>query len=231
MNHIKSLIFAAALFPLIWGCSSGGEEELDAMEFKKSVLPVLGNRDVDYRMVNGKEIVDTIYHRVPKFNYLNQDSVMKSSAEFEGKLRVVDFFFTHCPSICPPMTAQMRRLNIATKDISRYVEFLSFSIDPERDTPARLREYREEKVITANNWNMFTGNEAATHLLAKDFFNGAERNDQIDGGFGHTPNFVLVDREGYVRGIYNGTMVEEVNQLEADIRKLLKEEYKVNGSK
>lgn len=230
MRHINILLIAATVVSLV-GCSAGAEEDMDPMEFKKSVLPVLGNRDVQYVTVDGKEIADTIYHTVPSFNYLNQDSVMMSSKEFEGKLRVVDFFFTHCPSICPPMTAQMKRLNLKTKDVSKHVEFLSFSIDPDRDTPQRLRDYREEKAISATNWNMFTGNEEATHLLAKDFFNGAERNDQIDGGFGHTPNFVLVDREGYVRGIYNGTLVEEVNRLEKDIRKLLKKEYKVDGVK
>lgn len=227
MKHIRLVCAILAVMPLLFSCSSGAEEEMDPMEFKKSILPILGNKDVDVRMVNGKEIVDTLYHTIPKFKYINQDSVLRTSMEFEGKLRVVDFFFTKCPSICPPMTAQMRRLNKNTKDIKKYIEFLSFSIDPERDTPERLREYRAEKGIDASNWNMFTGSEEATHLLAKEFFNGAERNPEIDGGFGHTPNFVLVDREGYVRGIYNGTLVEEVNKLEADIRKLLKEEYKV----
>ena len=129
------------------------------------------------------------------------------------------------------MTAQLKRLNGNTKDISKHLEFFSFSIDPDRDTPARLRTYRQERGITAKNWNFFTGNEEATHLLAKDFFNGAERDEQVDGGFGHTPYFVLVDREGYPRGIYNGTLVEEVDNLEKDIRKLLKEEYKVDGGK
>lgn len=231
-RHISKYTLIAAVLPLVMACTSNEEvEEMTPMERKLSVLPILGNRDVEYRMVDGKEVADTIYHMVPQFKYLNQDSVMVSSRKFEGKIRVVDFFFTHCPSICPPMTAQMRRLNLATKDISKYVEFLSFSIDPERDTPTRLREYRQQNSISAKNWNMLTGSEAATHILAKDFFSGAERNDAIDGGFGHTPYFILVDREGYVRGIYNGTLVEDVNRMEGDIRKLLKEEYKVDGIK
>jgi len=227
MKHIKLIALIGLIALFLEGCSSGTETEMDAMEFKKSILPIVGNRDVEYRTVNGKEIADTVYHVIPNFKYLNHDSIVRTSQEFEGKIRVVDFFFTHCPSICPPMTAHMRQLNQETKDISKYVEFLSFSIDPERDTPARLREYRKMNSITAKNWNFFTGGEAATHLLAKDFFNGAERNDQVDGGFGHTPYFVLVDREGYVRGIYNGTLMDEVKKLEADMRKLLKEEYKV----
>jgi protein SCO1/2 len=164
---------------------------------------------------------------MPTFAYLNQDSVMMNSKDFEGKIKVVDFFFTHCPSICPPMTAQMRRLNMKTKDIAKHVQFLSFSIDPERDTPSRLREYIKEKEIHATNWNFFTGDEDATHELAKKFFNGAERNKEIAGGFGHTPYFILVDKEGYPRGIYDGTDPEKVDELERDIRKLLKLEYKV----
>ena len=227
MRHINYLLFFAIVAATLVSCERGGEEKVDLMQEKKKVLPILGNYDIEYSTVDGKEIVDTLYHTIPRFSYLNQDSVKMKSEEFEGKVLIVDFFFTHCPSICPPMTAQMRRLNLKTKDISEHLEFLSFSIDPERDTPSRLRWYIEEKGIEANNWNFFTGNEDATHLLAKDFFNGAERNEQIDGGFGHTPYFILVDREGYPRGLYNGTLVDEVDQMERDIRKLLKQEYKV----
>lgn len=222
------IVLTGAIFV---GCGTGAEEEVDPMEAKKAVLPIIGNRDVQYTTIDGKEIVDTIYHTIPKFSYINQDSVRIKSNTYEGKILVVDFFFTHCPSICPPMTAQMRRLNLKTKDIEKHLEFLSFSIDPERDTPSRLRWYIKEKNINATNWNFFTGNEEATHLLAKEFFNGAERNEQVDGGFGHTPYFILVDREGYPRGIYNGTLVEEVDKLEGDIRKLLKDEYKEDGGK
>lgn len=227
MKHIKFFVLLIIVGSVIASCESGAEERVNPMQEKKKVLPILGNYDVQYTESNGMEIIDTIYHTIPKFTYLNQDSIKMRSKEFEGKILIVDFFFTHCPSICPPMTAQMRRLNGKTKDIAKHLEFLSFSIDPERDTPSRLRWYIEEKNIEANNWNFFTGNEDATHLLAKDFFNGAERNEEIDGGFGHTPYFILVDREGYPRGLYNGTLVEEVDQMEKDIRKLLKEEYKV----
>lgn len=227
MKRIKALLVVVGLAAVATGCSSGAELVEDPMAAKKKVLPIIGNRDVQYTMVDGKEIVDTLYRTVPDFAYINQDSVMLRSEDVEGKVWVVDFFFTYCPSICPPMTAQMHRLNRETKDISRHLEFLSFSIDPERDTPSRLREYIKEKEIEADNWNFLTGDEDATHLLAKDFFNGAERNEEIEGGFGHTPYFILVDREGYPRGIYNGTLVEDVDKLQRHIRKLLREEYKV----
>lgn len=194
------------------------------------VLPIVGERDVVYRMHNGKEVADTLYHHVPDFSYINQDSVMIHSKDLKDKIWVTDFFFTHCPSICPPMTSQMKRLNKNTADLSGNLLFLSFSIDPERDTPSRLREYITEYGIQSKNWHFFTGEEEATHLLAKSFFNGAERNDiEEEGNFGHTSYFVLVDKEGLVRGIYDGTDADEVDRLESDLRKLLKHEYGING--
>lgn len=197
----------------------------------KRVLPIVGDRDVEYKMVDGVEVADTIYHHVPEFDYLNQDSVMISSKDFKNKVWVVDFFFTHCPTICPPMTFQMKRLSEMTTDLSDNVQFFSFSIDPDKDQPTRLRSYIESRNIKAKNWSFLTGNEDATHLLAKEFFNGAERDDTVDGGFGHTPYFALVDKEGLVRGVYIGTEAEDVDRLEKDLRKLLEYEYGITGAK
>jgi protein SCO1 len=200
-------------------------------EEKGRALPILGERDVEYSMVDGKEVADTIYHRVPEFKYLNQDSIMITSESMKGKVWVADFFFSYCPTICPPMTAQMTRLNMETQDLKDHVQFLSFSIDPDRDTPTRLREYRKLYDIETSNWYFFTGDEEATHLLAKSFFNGAERDEDADGGFGHTDYFAIVDTEGFVRGIYQGTNPEQVDLLQTDLRNLLEIEYGIVGSK
>ncbi|MBL4863080.1 MAG: SCO family protein [Crocinitomicaceae bacterium] len=219
------LIFALFIF-MGYACST--EQKSDKVE---RVLPIAGERDVEYRMVDGVEVADTIYHHVPAFKYLNQDSVMISSVDLKEKIWITDFFFTKCPTICPPMTSQMKRLSEMTEDLSEKIQFLSFSIDPKRDTPSRLTAYIKAHDIKAKNWLFFTGEEEATHLLAKEFFNGAERNDEIAGGFGHTPYFALVDTEGLVRGIYNGTDIDQVDKLEKDLRKLLKYEYGITGSK
>ena len=198
-------------------------------EENERVLPIVGERDVEYKMVDGVEVADTIYHHVPEFQYINQDSILIKSKDLKDRIWVTDFFFTKCPTICPPMTSQMKRLNENVADLMDEIYFLSFSIDPERDTPSALVKYKEAYGITADNWHFFTGDEEATHLLAKEFFNGAERNDEIDGGFGHTSYFALVDKDGLVRGIYDGTSVEEVDKLETDLRKLLKYEYDIEG--
>jgi protein SCO1/2 len=199
---------------------------------EENSLPIHGNRDVEYRMVNGKEIADTIYHVVPAFNYLNQDSIWVSSNSIKEKVWVVDFFFTHCPSICPPMTTNMKRLNTMTSDLKKNIRFLSFSIDPKKDTPNRLQEYIKLNGIKAKNWSFLTGVPAEqTHEMAGEFFSYAKQDESVPGGFGHTSYFVIVDHNGYVRGIYDGLKTEAIDSMANDLRKLLKYEYNITGSK
>jgi protein SCO1 len=201
-------------------------------EKKPRALPYAGNYDIVTYEQNGVQSVDTVYPKIPAFRYLNQDSVMIHSKEMKGKVWIANFFFSNCPSICPPMIAQMKRLNILTKDINKLLQYMSFSIDPTRDTPARLREYIRETGVNTKNWHFFTGNEAATHRLGiNHFLVYAADEAAAPGGFAHSDGLVLVDREGYVRGIYHGTKTEEVDQLNKDIRKLLSIEYGVKCKK
>ncbi len=220
--RITKLTVLPVLFFVLFSCNDSP---------KKRVLPIVGEREVNYYEIDGKEVADTVYPKVPDFKYLNQDSAWVTSESLKNKVWVVDFFFTHCPTICPPMTSQMKRLNTMVSDLSEDVEFLSFSIDPKRDFPTRLREYIQLHGIKAQNWQFLTGDEAETHEMARKFYTGAERNSEAAGGFGHTDTFVLVDKEGYVRGVYSGTNTEQVDQLEKDLRKLLKYEYDITGSR
>lgn len=200
-----------------------------ANDQKVRVLPIVGNYDVEYKTVDGKEVPDTVYPTIPSFEYLNQDSVMVTSESMKGKVWIADFFFTSCPTICPPMTSQMKRLNILTKDLEKHLQFMSFTIDPDYDTPSTFRDYIQSHGITAKNWQFFTGDEEATYELALQFFFvGAERNAEAEGGFEHNDTFVLIDKEGYVRGLYKGSQTKDVDRLEKDIRKLLKHEYNVD---
>lgn len=193
---------------------------------KDRILPILGHYDIEYKTVNGKEIADTVFPKVPSFKFLNQDSIWVKKEDFKGKLLIVDFMFTHCPTICPTMTANMKKLTENTKDLEDQIQFVSFSIDPKRDSPSRFRAYMKEMGITANNWSFLTGDEQETYGLAFDYFYvGVQRSDNPEEDFLHDDKFVLVDKEGYVRGFYEGTQPDKVQILENDIRKLLKHEY------
>lgn len=193
---------------------------------KERVLPILGNYDVEYRQENGKEVADTIYPKVPSFRYLNQDSTWITKDTYKGKVLVVDFMFTHCPSICPSMTSNMKSLAEATQDLKDKVQFISFTIDPSRDTPSRFKEYIKERGIGNANWDFLTGqSELKTYDLALQYFHvGAQRSDNPEEEFLHDDKFVLVDPNGYVRGIYEGTQKAQVDVLEEDLRKLIKYE-------
>jgi len=197
-----------------------------AINEKKHVLPFIGNYDIEYKLIDGKEVSDTVYPTIPYFYFLNDDSVIVKSTEMEGKVWVVDFFFTTCPTICPTMTKNMQKLNAATKDLDDELQFISISINPQHDTPSILKRYRKHYKATASNWQFLTGKEAETHQLGIENFQiFAGRDEESEGGYAHSGAFTLVDKEGYVRGVYLGTDEKQVIQLEKDIRKLLKEEY------
>lgn len=209
---------------VLLSCNSGKK--------KIHVLPFIGNFDIEYKLVDGVEVTDTIYPRIPFFHFTNEFGKEITSSQMKGKVWIADFFFTSCQTICPLMTTNLKRLNQSTQDLSNEVQFISFSIDPERDTPKTLKRYKAHHGISAQNWTFLTGDEEKTHLLGIENFQiFAGRDEESQGGFAHSGAFTLVDKEGFVRGVYLGTDPKQVEQLEKDLRLLLKEEYGISGSK
>lgn len=196
---------------------------------KQHVLPFVGNYDIVYTRVDGKERQDTIYPKVPAFTYWNEDSVKIHSSSFKGKLWIVDFFFTSCPTICPVMTTNLRKVNHALAAFKSDVQFISFTINPDYDRPSVLRQYKKLHGITASNWTFLAGDEERTHQMGiENFQTFAGRDDEAEGGYVHSGAFTLVDKEGYVRGVYLGTDNKEVQRLIHDVKKLLSLEYGIN---
>jgi protein SCO1/2 len=186
---------------------------------EKKSLPYLGPKET--QVVAGK--VDTIYHKIPAFRFLNQDSVWVSEQDMEGKIYIADFFFTSCPTICPKMKTQLLRIyeRYASNDA---VRILSHSIDPTYDTPSVLKQYAERLHVKAPRWNMLTGDKAAIYKLGeKSYMVTAQEDKNEAGGFVHSGAFILVDKNRHVRGIYDGTQEAEVNHLIEDIEILLQE--------
>jgi protein SCO1/2 len=181
--------------------------------------------------VNGKEVADTVYPTIPFFYFLNQDSVIVKSTDLKGKIWVTDFFFTTCSTICPGMTNNMKKLNENTQDLKDHVQFISFSINPDFDKPHVLKQYMKIHDIKTPNWLFMTGDEVETHRLGvEDFHIHASQDDKSNDGYAHSEAFALVDKEGHVRGVYNVADPKQLEQLEVDLRKLLKYEYNFRGS-
>ncbi len=215
------IVFSIGFILVLFSCNNSVK--------KIRVLPIVGNFDIVYSMIDGKEVADTIFPKMVDFSYLNQDSILIKSTDMKGKIWIADFMFTSCPTICPKMTEQMKRLSGMTKDLNDHIQFMSFSINPKYDSPSQLTKYIEAHKITSSNWYFFTGKETKTHDLGINNFQiFAGQDASAAGGYAHTAAFALVDKEGYVRGVYMGTDTKEVNKLEKDIRKLLKYEYSVN---
>ncbi len=179
------------------------------------------------KMVYGKEIMDTVFHTIPPFNFTNQEGKPFSSSRLEGKIHVADFFFTRCPGICKKMSSQMIRVQEHYLNNSA-VEIVSFSVDPENDTIAALKTYANLYQAQAQKWNLLTGDKSKLYALAKFGYKvTAKENDplanNLEDQFVHTDKFVMVDRDGYIRGYYDGTNRKEVDRMMTEIDVLLRE--------
>jgi len=177
-------------------------------------LPKLGNVKVE----NG----DTIHHTISAFSFLNQDSVPTDNTALSDCIYVSDFFFMHCPTICPKVKKQMLRLYDHYEDNSE-VKFVSHTLDPKRDTPSKLKQYAENLNVDHNKWLFLTGDKADIYTIKNDYFIAAAEDPDAPGGITHSGKIILVDKEGHVRSFAEGTDPEEVNGMFEDIDKLLRE--------
>jgi protein SCO1/2 len=207
----NSLLFL--LFPVVLAisCSSPSEKTSEVAE-----LPILGERYVDDNQ-------DTVYHRIADFAFVNQvgDTIRKE--DLAGKVYVADFFFTTCPTICPIMKKEMLRVYEQFKGEPNF-RILSHTIDPTHDTQAVLQDYADKLgVPNAATWNFLTGDQEKIFEIGQTSYLTTTMADEMEpGGFLHSGAFLLVDQQGRIRGVYDGTKTDQVDRLLADIPKLLK---------
>ena len=164
------------------------------------------------------------FHRIPSFSLINQAGDTITEKSLDDKIYVADFFFTTCPGICPKMTSNMTLIQEAFLE-DEEVMLLSHSVTPELDDVEQLRIYGEAKGIQADKWHLLTGNRKTIYDLGrKSYFVEEDLGlKKSDGEFLHTENFVLIDKNRHIRGIYNGLNKAAVNQLIADIKTLKQE--------
>jgi protein SCO1/2 len=160
---------------------------------------------------------------VPKFELVNQDAQPFGSEQLSGKIWVADFIFTSCPGPCPIISTRMSELQkpLAQSD----VHLVSFSVDPEKDTPEVLRAYADKLRKQPLRWDFLTGPRAAIYSLSKDGFKlGISDGSEAEGVPIHSTRFVLVDRRGTIRGYYDALAPDAVTKLLADANHLLREQ-------
>ena len=166
---------------------------------------------------------DTLWHTIPSFAFEGHNGKTITLDYFEDKVAVVDFFFTHCPSICPQMTAQLERVQHEFRNYDEVV-ILSHTVDPARDSIPRLIEYANTHEVDSTKWVMVTGNKKELYQQARQgYFITATEGDGGDDDFVHSEKLVIVDKDKVIRGYYDGTKEEEVNQMMFDIKTLLLE--------
>ena len=167
-----------------------------------------------------------LYGRVPAFALTSQTGEPVTLAALKGQVWIADFFFTSCSSSCPMMSAGLQGLEKALGD-SKGVRLVSFSVDPERDTPAKLAEYAKAYGATADHWLFLTGDKKQVRRLTVEGFHLTASDpspEDVKQGAEtvlHSTRLVLVDGRGDIRGYYDGTDAKALEQLGQDVRRLL----------
>jgi protein SCO1/2 len=232
------LVFGILFVPKIIDRISNNDITREESRSKKASTQVDNNEELAFLEVNGEA------KKVPEFSFTDQYGNIITNKDYEGKVYLVEFFFTTCPTICPRMTKNLVQIQ---NNFQGYKDFgvASFTINPDNDTSEVLKTYAENYGITNPNWHLMTGDIDEIYKLANEGFNLYTAADEnAAGGFEHSGNFALIDRNGFIRSrrddfgnamiYYNGIVSEEerydeegieeeISILKEDIAKLLNE--------
>ena len=187
------------------------------------VLPIYQPAEVNEKLVDSSIIHVAKYHKISDFRLTNQNGKEITQADYNDKIYVADFFFTTCQDICPVMTKNMYQLQEELKNDNEIL-LLSHTVIPEFDTVEQLKEYAIENKVDDSKWNLVTGDKKQIYELARKSYLAVEDNNFNEFDMIHTENFMLIDKEKQIRGFYDGTNSEEINQLLKDIE-ILKQSY------
>lgn len=172
-------------------------------------LPYYGPKEA---VLNETGKYDTTYHKIPYFEFINQDGNTVSSNDLLGNIYVADFFFVTCPTICPKMTTNMAYIQKKFGE-KKDLKFISITVNPEHDDIDVLKEYAQKVHADTKSWSFLTGNKDKIYDIAfNGFFVSTMRDSIAPGGFLHSQMLILVDRKGHVRGYFDGTVYSEMKK-------------------
>lgn len=186
--------------------------------------------NVESKEVKGKIVSDTNWHQVGNLQFTNQLGEKVSLEDLHGKIVVIDFFFTRCPSICPGMGRAMKKLQQSFEKNPEIVQFVSLSVDPEYDSVPQLRAFADRMNANHDTWWFGRGDKKEIYDFAFNELKASIADAEIDTAFIHTENFFLLDSNRVVRGWYNGFDSVKQAQLAMDIPTLMLERDKKSPS-
>jgi protein SCO1 len=174
----------------------------------------------------GKTQTDTIWHKVENIQFVNQQGKTVSLDDLKGKIIVLDFFFTRCPTQCPGMTRAMKKLQDSFVKNDTIVQFLSISVDPAYDSVPQLKRFADKYNVDPGSWWLLTGKRNDIYSFALNEIHAGLADTEVDSAFIHTPNFFLLDKQRVVRGWYDGSDSVAQSKLVRDIPLLMLEKDK-----
>jgi len=219
-NYVYLLTF------LLIGFSCGKSKEIDSKNKIANVktLPFFNSGEFTPEWIKTSSKSYKAIHKIPDFSFVNQDGKVVTQKDYLGKIYVANFFFTSCTGICRDLSLNMKLIQEEFKNDSNIL-LLSHSVTPEMDSVPVLKKYAKEYGVNSSKWSLVTGNKEAIYELARtayfsdeDFVKTKEASEFI-----HTENFLLIDKKGRIRGVYNGTLKLEAKRLMKHI-KMLKNE-------
>lgn len=172
---------------------------------------------------NGKTTSDTLWHKVKNIHFTNQMGKKVSLDDLKGKIIVINFFFSRCPSICPGLAKSMKKLQDSFVKNAEIVQFISISVDPENDSVPELRKFADRFNVNHDSWWFVRGNKNEVYDFALNELKASIADTNVDTAFIHTENFFLLDSNRVVRGWYNGFDTAKQAMLAMDIPTLMLE--------
>ena len=209
------------MFVFCVGCNDSNTKEKTS---RVAALPYYAEATFTPNWLNAEDEKLNDFHKIPSFNLTNQLGEIITEKTFKNKIYIADFFFTTCPGICPKMTANMKVLQDTFLNEDDIL-LLSHSVTPKTDSVSVLKQYADNRGVITSKWHLVTGDRKQIYDLGRQSYFAEEDLgvDKTDEDFLHTENFVLIDQNRHIRGIYNGLNKRAVQQLIADVKTLKKE--------
>ncbi len=213
------ILFIVSIFIIFFLCYN--QISID----KTKTLPFYNSEEFTPQWISQSDPNYTKIHTIASFEFTNQNGKKITNKELEGKIYIADFFFTTCPSICPILAKNMGSLQEIYKQ-DENILLLSHSVMPWVDSVSKIKEYALEQKVIDTKWHLVTGDRESIYNIARNSYFADEdykkTKDELE--FIHTENFILVDKKGRIRGVYNGTLALDIQRLQRHIE-LLKLEY------